>query len=1357
MASFIFPPPLSSTPALPQPAHSPSDSIFRLDRPHALPESYLAVRDSLTQEQVDSLSASLAAALPSWAPTLSPAASPTKSSSSHGGGTGSGGAGGFDSEATESAIDPEEWARQRRLSMILSGLGMVLGSASLSLAAGPVLEMQDEEREGEREPHGPASQSHLPSPASAKSCVSASAGPWLQPSPRFEEGASGEEAFESADEGEDRFWSAGRRTPGAEPRSSSSRSGESSGRRSRRSSRVGEVPQTTSTIIDTSPLVPHSALLGAASAREEDLSASSPSSPSASAAWRAVSPEVSFGYACGEPGNETDEFDAGAEADEDEDDDHSSSATSIEQLVRRSWRLSSQADLESGAAARRRDSKRVSVRPVERRDRFLDGADPGLGIKLELLDFLADGSGTVRAGATASSYTPSSRPLARLSVVDTFPVKARPPAEPSFLPELPTSPPLVAGPPSPLPSFALASNSRPALSPIHSVSSSPSLLSSEPSPSSPTLSSATSRSSQPRSSSLATSISTSAVPPSEPRPARARTGSGDVNLSRRGSVIGNSLSSSKSTRRLSAFISSGIEHIRSRTSSYNSNDGERDEQPPVQEVRAARRRSRTDGPISAPLPSAPFPPAPRIRRAATPPPVSSSRPSPALKQPSTLSAAPPAPSLSQSPLSGRTWRSTLTDVEYERLSLAYGPLEMRRQEVIWELCETERSFVNGLRGVIQVFTLPLRTRSGAWIKGVPVAVSRLLDWLDDIVYLHSQISAALDAAREAQYPVVLKLAEAFLPFVQRLEVHQPYLVRFEAVTRSIDEMTADMESDFGEFVRMQSSLPECGALSLSSFLLKPVQRLMKYPLFFKQLCDLTPAPHPDHFSVLTLLHSTDAMIRALQEVKTREDEYEEAKVLEARIRGLPSGFALAARDRRLVAHGILRRVHINDRDRGVLEMDAMARAGRRGAALRGGAPSPPSLTIPVPPPTSRQSRPHSTLSDSGSSSTTTYTSSADASNSSSAGWTPPTTPGSALPASPATAGGFAHLRPDSMISNASSTYSDDYAGPPSSSAGRLVKTRAKESSVHVFVFSDLIVLATKQADPGRFIRDAAAKAKRGSRETREESERRSPPVYRVLEGGVGVARVLGVADLSGKTEHDHLIEVDLLPVLSSPGGKHADSFAPLSLSNTALATSLYFTLPSPSSAARSPISPTLSSTPSPSSASGPLFTERLRWLQAFERSYLFALRSLSFPSAAHAHSASSDLLSDPRSSYISAGIIPKSPSEQALELGRVASAGGEEVDPAQAEREERGWWAVRLKKVRKELEGSLPPLASASTAPGPPAAWAPAGGKTRRTTTGKPHALLETRDSASTALGLVWGGVRADEQPAQETPRRRSS
>jgi hypothetical protein len=85
----------------------------------------------------------------------------------------------------------------------------------------------------------------------------------------------------------------------------------------------------------------------------------------------------------------------------------------------------------------------------------------------------------------------------------------------------------------------------------------------------------------------------------------------------------------------------------------------------------------------------------------------------------------------------RTWRSTISTEEYDSLLAQYGAVEMRRQEVMWELCETERSFVDGLKSVMELFALPLRREQGGWIKGVPIPVSRLLDWATDIVYVRT--------------------------------------------------------------------------------------------------------------------------------------------------------------------------------------------------------------------------------------------------------------------------------------------------------------------------------------------------------------------------------------------------------------------------------------------------------------------------------------------------------------------------------------------------------------------------------------------------------------------------------------------
>lgn len=77
--------------------------------------------------------------------------------------------------------------------------------------------------------------------------------------------------------------------------------------------------------------------------------------------------------------------------------------------------------------------------------------------------------------------------------------------------------------------------------------------------------------------------------------------------------------------------------------------------------------------------------------------------------------------------------------------------------------------------------------------------------------------------------------------------------------------------------------------------------------------------HVDHLAIFSLLHSTTTVVRVMREVKVREEEYTFTKDLVSRIRGLPKSFRLVSRDRRLVAHGALYRVHINERRRLELE------------------------------------------------------------------------------------------------------------------------------------------------------------------------------------------------------------------------------------------------------------------------------------------------------------------------------------------------------------------------------------------------------------------------------------------------------
>lgn len=194
-----------------------------------------------------------------------------------------------------------------------------------------------------------------------------------------------------------------------------------------------------------------------------------------------------------------------------------------------------------------------------------------------------------------------------------------------------------------------------------------------------------------------------------------------------------------------------------------------------------------------------------------------------------------------------SWQSTIPDATYQALRARFGEVEMQRQENIWNLCESERLFVERLQIAVQTFIRPIRIQaSRSWVEGVPPAVARLFDWLEDIFHLHSQIHRALNACRNASrqadngaYGFVMTVADLMKVFVPRMEIYQGYVVRLGSVLRLVRRVVEtgpsgnrlQSESAFGEFVRIQQSKEEC-QWRLERFLILPIERLVEYPAIF---------------------------------------------------------------------------------------------------------------------------------------------------------------------------------------------------------------------------------------------------------------------------------------------------------------------------------------------------------------------------------------------------------------------------------------------------------------------------------------------------------------------------------------------
>jgi hypothetical protein len=512
------------------------------------------------------------------------------------------------------------------------------------------------------------------------------------------------------------------------------------------------------------------------------------------------------------------------------------------------------------------------------------------------------------------------------------------------------------------------------------------------------------------------------------------------------------------------------------------------------------------------------------------------------------------------PPSSMSWRSRIGKLEFERLSLEFEPREMRRQEVIEEFYVTESNFITSITGILRTFSEPLRFTDNAFHGDVPMEVARLFHDLDEILAVHVKMFQALDTIIKAHpTALVVSMAGSISPLISELSVYQSYLIRYESVIKLWDGLRiAENKGDLAWFVETmerQEALAECMGMTLASFLLKPVQRLMKYPLFFKQLDELVDGDHPDAAATASLNKSMEQLIRHMNTVKAREEDFESLQQLQRTINGLPEGFTLATRQRRLIKQGTMRCVRLSDAQRATLA--ERSRWELPSPVAR--APSPLLRTLSA---TQQQSEAvrelrRSSLTNNSSLEPSPRTSTDSASVYSHDSFAP-TTPSGASYTSHSSFASSVNLATQYFdLKNQSNNRGDDAASilsvdevavpkrknnmsnfllrssvattvagqdkrADSSAAAASNAAAMEEEEVYAFVFDDVCLLCHKEQKP--VVKNTVSNKKKVTTQAAVED------TYTVLKHG-GVSRVLAVNNVSKSlSAHQYLLEVETMPI-----------------------------------------------------------------------------------------------------------------------------------------------------------------------------------------------------------------------------------
>lgn len=184
----------------------------------------------------------------------------------------------------------------------------------------------------------------------------------------------------------------------------------------------------------------------------------------------------------------------------------------------------------------------------------------------------------------------------------------------------------------------------------------------------------------------------------------------------------------------------------------------------------------------------------------------------------------------------KTWRDCLTKEEIETMA----PKDRKRQDAIWELMNTEADYVNDVKLIVHTFMKPMIEKKVLQ----PKLIQLLFQNIEEILTLNSNFLVRLETARDMDGPLIERIGGLLLESAEKLIIYTQYCSeRNQAIAKLQSLITSN--KPFKNFLDDIYKSNVTRGMDLASFLIKPVQRICKYPLLIREIIKHTEESHPD--------------------------------------------------------------------------------------------------------------------------------------------------------------------------------------------------------------------------------------------------------------------------------------------------------------------------------------------------------------------------------------------------------------------------------------------------------------------------------------------------------------------------------
>ncbi|XP_070589853.1 rho guanine nucleotide exchange factor TIAM2 isoform X3 [Erythrolamprus reginae] len=202
----------------------------------------------------------------------------------------------------------------------------------------------------------------------------------------------------------------------------------------------------------------------------------------------------------------------------------------------------------------------------------------------------------------------------------------------------------------------------------------------------------------------------------------------------------------------------------------------------------------------------------------------------------------------------------------------------RLRKVIQELVDTEKSYVKDLSCLFQLYLEPLQNETFLTQDEMESLFGSLPEMLDFqkvfLETLEDGISSCCDFSileTPSQFRKLLfSLGGSFLYYADHFKLYSGFCANHIKVQKVLERAKTD--NTFKAFLDARNPTKQHSS-TLESFLIKPVQRVLKYPLLLKELVSLTDVESEEHYHLTEALKAMEKVASHINEMQKIYEDY----------------------------------------------------------------------------------------------------------------------------------------------------------------------------------------------------------------------------------------------------------------------------------------------------------------------------------------------------------------------------------------------------------------------------------------------------------------------------------------------------